>query len=673
MWMSLLLTVGAFVSPSAPLDLSKDPKLQKVVSFASSAHAVQDILRTLSKEVNVPLSAEEPYAEDLLAVRFTDVPAYEVLQKLASHLHMEWQKDDGGYRLIKTSEERKKEEEDRFRQWLAPYENIQARLRKEIEDVKSGVLTEEKIREELKALAEKVQSRAPLPREEWEKFQQFQGLLDPAYKLAREVILSLEPRDWAQLEEWGVLVFSSRPTPMQRALPKIEDSILNEVIQGARQTYEQITLGREAPPPPYTFKVILSMPYGWGYLEAVPIVLGADGKALAQGSMDPALASPALSSYKQRFPFSGPPRTPTLRNDLTPRETRLDNAISVRGHMAALLLGDEYPEALSFIFEKSKKMDQEEPLGWMIGDLLLQVAEQTGVNLLSDLWDGYLRNTPSPRVGGRTGRQYLCALGDAFGAMVKEEGNWVRLEAQHRGWERQRHLPRRLLKTVATLVREQECLTLDQISALTSQVTLYQRFIQWLDWLLEPSAPITNRSTVRPVLEVLRFWNALNPAQKQSLRSGIPLEVNSLSPQGKAQLWKCILNLHSSLPAQNWDAFSDPTNLFPLGPEEGQVQCNPTPTWTLILRQRITELPGATRSICRTVGELPTGKEELEKRFDLSRIRYTEDRYLHLTFLALPWDYALTEVPLTFSPPVPFGSLPEDLRRLLEGGGAGLH
>ncbi|MCL6624548.1 MAG: hypothetical protein K6T17_08040, partial [Fimbriimonadales bacterium] len=367
MWLVLLLTVGAFVPSSTPVDLSRDPKLQKVVAYNSPAQTVREVLQAIKKEVNVPLSIEEPYAEDLLAVRFTDVPAYEVLQKLASHLHMEWQKDDGGYRLIKTSEERKKEEEERFRQWFAPYENIQARLRKEIKDIKSEVLTEEKIREELKALEEKIRSGETLPREEREKARQFQNLLDPAYKLAREVILSLEPKDWAQLEEWGVLVFSSRPTPVQRALPKIEDSILNEVIQSARQVYKAHIPGKEPPPPPYTFKVTLSMPYGWGFIEAVPTILGADGKALARGSLYPTPVSRGQTTYDPGFSFAGPPRTSTLRNDPTPRDTRLDNAVSVRGHMAALLLGDAYPEVLLFILEKSQKMDQEEPLGWAVG------------------------------------------------------------------------------------------------------------------------------------------------------------------------------------------------------------------------------------------------------------------------------------------------------------------
>ncbi len=675
----MLILTGFFSQGVAiQADLSRDPRLQVPITLSVPAQTVGGILLQISKETDVPLSAEEPYAGDLLVFRCSSVPVYEALQNLASHLNMEWRKENTGYRLIKTGEERKKEEEERARQWFEPYENLQARLRKEVEEEASSTWSEEKVKEELKAAMEDPANwRGP-------RFLTYR--LDEGYKLVRQILLSLEPKDFAELEEWGVIVFSSRPTPMQKPLPKIDSSLLTQFIESAKKQYEEDSKKSPLPPMvPHYIKVVLRI-HTWGRIEGSVRLTNSDHILLTKAPFSPEvlglenIRTPAYPSYI----FEGSLTPPSPSNGSQPRGTRLDRPVSLRGHMSALLLGEVYPEALLMVMDKMLKMDQEEPLGWTLGEPLLQIAEQTDVNLLGDLWDAYLSTSSRPRLQGRTGREYLSALSQVLRFTIKEEKNWVSLKALHRAFNRQRQLPRDLLKTLCQQVREQGFLTLDQLAHTATRITLFHRQNEWLSWLMTVATPSPQTGDYRSypldptALEIFRFWGHLNPSQKEALRASTPLPLNSLSPQAKAHLWKLLLK-STPFYDQVYDQVLgapdlDPTVAFPRGLTDGVLQSEATGGWTLIVRQRVdpNNLPDATMSLCKTLEALKASgldHEALQKLYDFSHIRYARDRRIRISLGNYPQNWTLVDLPLTFSPPVPFASLPEEVRRLLGGGG----
>ncbi|MEM4408098.1 MAG: hypothetical protein QXI19_05070 [Candidatus Caldarchaeum sp.] len=689
----VLASTPCEVPPPQQVNLSQDPRLQRPITLSVPGQMVKEILSTIGKEVNLALSSEEPYAQDILALRCSEVPAHEVLQKLAEHLSMEWRKDNSGYRLIKTEEERKKEEEERLRQWLEPYEMIQANIRKEIEDEASGNLSEEKVNEERKLLREKVthsggyRYAAPV---DLERIDLLERLLDPGYKIARQVIASLGPKDFAELEEWGMLVFSSHPTPMQKPLPPMDPSFHNTILATAQEQYRIRSSSSRNPLPPFSphsLKVVLLFS-DWGSMVAVTQLIGADRTLLARppfttedkpivgeaiplhgpSSQNLYAFRPSLSSYS----FPKPSIPVTANNDPTPKGTLLDRAISLRGHMAALQLGDAYPEAMQEIVEKMEKIDEAEPLGWVFGELLLQVSEQTGVNFIGDLWDAYLHNIQflRVRVGGRTGREYLSALGNAVDAKIKEEGNWVRMEASKRAFYRMRQFPREPLKTMSRQARNQECLTLDQFATATLPIKRLHLPNQYFSWLREIAVPELRKSSS---LEANQFWGALTPTQKQALRSGNPLSIDSLSPQAKALLWKCLLNSYRGdelylMPPMVGSTDQDPTLLLPRGLEEGTLHPSITTSWTLIVRERLQpqELPDLTMPRCLPVENLQSRAENLERIYDLVRVRYARDQRINISLSNYPWAYTYVDNPSIFSPISPFNNLPDELRRLLE-------
>jgi|GEM_PF-7071516 len=517
--------------------LSDLPQSDEPVSVRVVVQPLSRTLETLSEETGVRLSAERGIAGDLVTLVCKDQPRREVLLLLAEHFGWTWRKTGEGYRLVKTSQQARAEEQAAMRQFAAPLLAGQRFLLQELEASNALDIREAFDRAaEVKLAAIETDDEAARRRLERQAYR-----LDLRYnvfnRLAILAFSSLGEQEAARARWLGVAVFSSRATPSQfpfsqealRAARTVLDSLrwaagaegatpnpsdlppqisvwLSDAIRDERRL-------AAANPAALLVRVTLIIfsaergadPIGWGYVD----VVDSDGLLLAR-SRDVVLPGPPPSADMQRE------RPPEL--DVPIERSPLLQYVATR-------LAPEEGLDLGRFWRKGSDADPLEDLG----RVLSEISDLTGVPVIADAHDQLGEGVPRAN-GAKTCLDVLDALQRWKGWNWSYQGGWLRLRV--RDWESAQlgTVERESLMRLRESFFEDGGIGLDQIATT----------------LLPPASPVGGPARTfgfyipafmgGPFAKerLLRFWSVLPPSLRMVLAQGEKVRYGDLPLQARA-------------------------------------------------------------------------------------------------------------------------------------------
>ncbi|MGC8783491.1 MAG: hypothetical protein ACP5RN_03760 [Armatimonadota bacterium] len=113
-WWNILICGTAFAlcaSAQGVISPADVEALRKLVTVRNKMILLPDLLREVGRQTGVTLSAERELASDKLTVFVREVPAADLLERVADIVMGEWRKTKSGYQLVQTAQARRWEEE----------------------------------------------------------------------------------------------------------------------------------------------------------------------------------------------------------------------------------------------------------------------------------------------------------------------------------------------------------------------------------------------------------------------------------------------------------------------------------------------------------------------------------------------------------------------------------
>ena len=208
--MTIVFTLALAASLAAQ-DL--DRKVSAEVRAADAPTAIAE----LSRQIGIPLEAMQSMKRDFLVIRVSNVPASELMKRIASTLHAGWEKTSTGYRLLRTEAMKREEAAKEFAARVAAVQKSIDKLaaqRKEDGSInqQQADLTAERLYNQYDA-----RTGGPLTGTSWATIQKLQAGA-PGNRLLSQVLLQFRAEDLVTPKDTRI-VYSTNPTRMQRRMP----------------------------------------------------------------------------------------------------------------------------------------------------------------------------------------------------------------------------------------------------------------------------------------------------------------------------------------------------------------------------------------------------------------------------------------------------------------------
>lgn len=116
--------------------LPDDGCLNARVTVSHPVSTIETFLDDLSGGTGVRLKADAAVKEDLIVLRVKDVPAREVMERVASHFDWSWRAEDGGYTLFQSKEQKEREEKAYEEQFAEPLRRAQVQVKQVLQQVR---------------------------------------------------------------------------------------------------------------------------------------------------------------------------------------------------------------------------------------------------------------------------------------------------------------------------------------------------------------------------------------------------------------------------------------------------------------------------------------------------------------------------------------------------------
>ncbi|MFI5385918.1 MAG: hypothetical protein ACHQ50_07335 [Fimbriimonadales bacterium] len=208
-----------------------DSALDKKVSLTCPATPAAVVARMLSEQAGVPLSAPDPMSGEMLVLRFKEVPLRVVMDKIAAAATGEWSRKDGGYELTRPMTLiHAVEHAERLKRIAMVKEALAARA-KEFGRFDANIVRAffDAMRKESESLRGRSDNGGIVVDR---KEKDTPSVEQPSDRFATRVLSTMSPEDLADLPTGQRVVFSTRPTNMQRPL---SGSLLSAVQEFVRE------------------------------------------------------------------------------------------------------------------------------------------------------------------------------------------------------------------------------------------------------------------------------------------------------------------------------------------------------------------------------------------------------------------------------------------------------
>jgi hypothetical protein len=506
------------------VELSKDERLQKLITVREPLIPLKPLLTQLSKELDVSLSVSPEIADDKVCLLVRARPAHEVLQRLADTLRYEWHPSQAtnGYRLYQPLPDRSREQQ--LRQAL-----LQARRQAFERPLRLLIDLARRYRwEELSALSE--QDKQRLSAEQREILTKLNDM--SVYATAR-VMGDFRASEWQRLWQGEPLVFSSTPQAGEFPLAAALAALLLEP-HTTQVRARAIPESGSKEPPQQAVRLILRWDAWRGQLtiETERYHLESSKGMTAPRSVSSSSRVLNASSFKS-LKRGAEAQSPPLLDDHPLNKVWREWA-NVTERLTPSRQASGTPERLTL-----PAFLQRSPLA-----ALIELSQRYGLNLYADAY----RLEPMREAISLT-RSSVPATPLTSGLPQIQRLFWLRQEgetlmARHKDhfWLRPSEIPEDWLRPLeakkqhatSEKSRSQPAITLDEWARLADSLSELQ-LERLIGLPLVSELPFSTSSTlnlraVAHAAPALRFWASLTPQQRQAALKGERLFWRQLSP-----------------------------------------------------------------------------------------------------------------------------------------------
>lgn len=531
--------------------LDRQPELAKKITVEYPAKTLEDVLKDLSEKTGVHLVPTVPIREDSLVLLAEEMPARDVLKKIAEHFNWTWEAGKDALVLRQSARQENLEQKGLQAGIARAYSTWQ---KKAIDAAKAppatgvDIAAYRDLQEEWRKFGERDESNAT-PEQRMQFGAQLRSLstrggalgrrISPAWRLADAVVASLTAADFAELDRTSRLVYSYSPTLWQHALPNTAKQYIDDLIRAVAQDAE-VDRKTEA----YSFQRVMDFGYeatrkfSPEEVATVRVTLTADRPREpsfdAQAGVRVAIIAKSGELLSDR-PLSISEYGGGVKEGPkgSPAKDEFDAPLAQTEELAGLVAN---PKNYRFLKpEQDALAEFSEPGSKVLpisgaARILIAAAKAGHVPLVADAYD------PRGYAGAFWRMGTLRQAFDGFASRMKEDwsrnGAWVEFRTKDWEWVRSATIPAATLFALRDIVGAKGAKSMDTAIAVAPLISDHQVSGWYLNYLLY-------RPTSRDMASLLygdntryalRFLASLPSAERKSLEGGRTMRYGSLSP-----------------------------------------------------------------------------------------------------------------------------------------------
>ncbi len=510
-WLFLLLTsIYAFCLAQEPANLRDEPQLQKRLSLRAKLQPLQEFVRVVAEQTGVRLGIDKRYEQEKITLFVKERPAWELLERVAEVVDLEWRSaETGGYFLARS--ERRKEQEQAIQKARAEkFLAIENTLFKGYQRTAQLDYLELTLRaDQLSAELEQIVRQKPPG---WqERVSQLQSelnsleetLLLPSY-FAGKITSAWQRNQWQML-------WQGRPYiacyPSDGTLPELPSQFLEWAVQATARRPRNIppdlsdSHEPETTPPQEISQQINSILFFIKY--------DAYRELLSWGVYTENGISQTMSLSTE---FSG--IVETLKSGAIP------------------LSLDESLKAVKLVPSQGRLRRDDLSTGYTLAEELEWIADQCEIPIIAQAFRVMRHESLDQPIGANNLYEWATLLTEREPYAVEYKNGYLQVRYTLAPLLRLREIPESQLQSFEQRHKEKQSLSIDDYAELVSLLTPDQeRFFTSPyvgGYYLKPAV----RFDVTPIASAspaLRFWASLNPSQRKQALDAAPLYYSQLT------------------------------------------------------------------------------------------------------------------------------------------------
>jgi len=506
------------------------------ISVTVPAMVASRALKQVGQAAHLELTTTPQTENDILVIRFTDVPVSEAMKRIAEADNGTWKQEGNSFRLIRTSAQARAEEDKEFKMAV---ERIEKSIRKKADALKTmSQWSQEQADQLAKRVESIVKSFNPAARDgNWYKLANGLSEQAPVGRVVTQIATLMDPKELATLPPHYKIVWSTRPTATQRPLPS---GVLPVIEQFAQ---DQALWGEAIEKHHLTAPTVGGVTY-WvgGFGDFRDTAVGKVSTVLLTGQLyaNGAVINLNLTAYDEKGKKIAGAEA-QLGNDFDAVEEIMnDKAPAPAGEETIVVNGDakvlveamrragpsgksQLPEQL---VQKLVHPEEFDPLSLFLSDQLQQVAKIKSVNLVAHLNDDMFLAGVVGSFKAAPVSKYLGRLKD-LGCEYELNDGWLIAQPQHPNQGRLTQADRGELGKYLRRVILPRALSIDEQA--TFAVSLPDEETNAVPKMLS-SLVKEDTSDSYYDRNVLRFYGLLTPDQKSKMQAG-GMPCNSLTEE----------------------------------------------------------------------------------------------------------------------------------------------
>lgn len=593
-----------------PSDLGADTRLHVNADITAPARTLQEICEQLSHMTGVNVAVADDVEETLLIVRWKGASCGSLMERIAQFFRWEWHRTPNGYRLVRSPEARRREEEALREELIRPFAELKEAARQAILEARRPVTEEE--RRQIEELRKAMDAGMPSGREAWAAYMELVIELD---RLERRTSLGdlfvrvaydeLDDDALLSLALGRRVVLATNPTKAQRRLGAAAQ-------QAARDWIENRALASQLPPGSperRTIQMSASRPYHVSDVRTVVVSLKSPrfypGTAHTSEAEVSVVGHDFTELDAHRAEVAPSPELEGVRGESPERSERVLPQQADGLEVQRIIQAGPRP-----------RIEPLEPYG----QALVHLANRANANLIAECSDFQTSLSRNATVRGSTVGAVLESLTAALLSTWSYEDNVIEVRFQNAPlYLRSVTCSRSVLRPLIPAVYERWGYPSEQAAACATRLSDLET-VGWDSAL----AFATGHLMVEPSLSensvraTLRAWAAMPPETRRRLLLGEALPLRALPPVAVRHIEELAYDLGFSagpsvyfsfeqqpppLPAlqrllaeereaPDWPLHTDPTTLFPNGlPPDTEVSLIHFPTAALAFHSMFAGVP----------------------------------------------------------------------------------
>lgn len=514
--------------------VSKGQGTDKIVSATVPAAPAPRAIAELSKQVGFPLSAMPSVKNDVIVIQVQKVRLQDLMDKIAATAHAGWEKDENGYRLVRTDAMRRAERES---EWAKDAELF----RKPLEEIRKAV-----------AAYRGFDAQKELP-------------TSPAARALDRLVAAFKPEDLAGIPFQKRVIYSSSPTKMELPLPGNAANVLDKFKEEWNSLGNPIGNGGLAT----KLLITASRNYSGTAIDMLLHAVAPDGNIV--GGAFKTIGIPADQAWKD---------APKVSSSEEPiKLSPISESFYTISQNVRLRESKPVPPIPAELRNQLLRPDLYDPLSFVPSEIILGAAKAKNLNVVGVLPDlminnwGWIPGVSLPSVA-------LKEVTSARWGGVIEDG-WLTISPPNASVGRALRLDRVALATALAAAKRESGVSLDIAAAFARKnedPNSMQVLALWR-WLGSDPENIPPFSWYP-----LKFYGSLSASQWQAINAGQPIPFRSFTPEQRELLETMIysgygmLSLSPGATSDAIDAFFNnakrlPSESFPNGvPGDGFLE-----------------------------------------------------------------------------------------------------